>query len=146
MGELRQLYGDFLAVAPTAAVNLDDPESAVLAVNAHEVIGFGLDAREARISVDGWQDTATGLTATVIDRHDASSHPLSLQMPGRHNLADALAAIAGATAAGVEVGDAVAALGSFRGLARRFDIVGTSPGGVTVIDDFGHNPEKCRAT
>jgi UDP-N-acetylmuramate--alanine ligase len=44
------------------------------------------------------------------------------------------------------VADAVAALGSFTGLARRFDIVGTSPGGVTVIDDFGHNPDKVAAT
>ena len=38
------------------------------------------------------------------------------------------------------------ALGSFAGLARRFDVIGTSPSGITVIDDFGHNPEKCRAT
>ena len=67
-------------------------------------------------------------------------------MPGRHNLSNALAAIAAANAAGVPVADAVAALGHFAGLARRFDIIGTSPAGVTVIDDFGHNPEKCRAT
>jgi UDP-N-acetylmuramate--alanine ligase len=38
------------------------------------------------------------------------------------------------------------ALRSFAGLARRFDVVGTSPQGITVIDDFGHNPEKCAAT
>ena len=38
------------------------------------------------------------------------------------------------------------ALASFRGLARRFDVVGTSAGGVTVIDDFGHNPDKVAAT
>jgi UDP-N-acetylmuramate--alanine ligase len=44
------------------------------------------------------------------------------------------------------VGDAVSALASFEGLARRFEVIGTSPSGVTVIDDFGHNPEKCRAT
>jgi UDP-N-acetylmuramate--alanine ligase len=44
------------------------------------------------------------------------------------------------------VAEAVAALGSFTGLARRFDIVGTSLGGVTVIDDFGHNPDKVSAT
>ncbi len=49
-------------------------------------------------------------------------------------------------AAGVPVADAVAALASFKGLARRFDIIGTSASGVTVIDDFGHNPEKARAT
>jgi UDP-N-acetylmuramate--alanine ligase len=44
------------------------------------------------------------------------------------------------------VAEAVAALGSFVGLARRFDIVGTSPLGITVIDDFGHNPDKVSAT
>jgi UDP-N-acetylmuramate--alanine ligase len=44
------------------------------------------------------------------------------------------------------VGQAVEALASFTGLARRFDIVGTSPGGITVIDDFGHNPDKVAAT
>ena len=44
------------------------------------------------------------------------------------------------------VHDACLALSTFAGLARRFDVIGTSPSGITVIDDFGHNPEKCRAT
>src|SRR5690606_2783858 len=66
--------------------------------------------------------------------------------PGRHNLANALAAIGAASAAGVPVGEAVAALASYAGLARRFEIVGTSPSGITVIDDFGHNPDKAAAT
>ena len=44
------------------------------------------------------------------------------------------------------MGTAVEALASFAGLARRFDIIGTSASGITVIDDFGHNPEKCAAT
>ena len=71
---------------------------------------------------------------------------LRVRMPGRHNLANALAAVAGASAAGVPVEEAARALATFEGLARRFDLIGTSPTGVTVIDDFGHNPEKCRAT
>src|SRR5690606_37775673 len=73
-------------------------------------------------------------------------YPLRVRMPGRHNLSNALAAVAGAVAAGVPVHDACVALSTFEGLARRFDVIGTSPSGVTVIDDFGHNPEKCRAT
>ena len=146
MDELRVLFGDFLAAAPRAAVNLDDPESAALARRANEVVGFGIDAADARISVSTWSDSALGISATVVDRQDGASHALDLGMPGRHNLANALAAIAGAVAAGVPAGEAVAALGSFTGIARRFDIIGTSPSGVTVIDDFGHNPEKCRAT
>tara|TARA_R100001126_G_C4822862_1_gene147622 strand:- start:227 stop:856 length:630 start_codon:yes stop_codon:yes gene_type:complete len=84
--------------------------------------------------------------ALIVDRHDGSQHPLTLHLPGRHNLSNALAAIAGAAAAGIPVGKAVEALAAFAGLARRFDIVGTSPSAITVIDDFGHNPEKCAAT
>ena len=82
----------------------------------------------------------------IVDRHDGKTWPLKLNLPGRHNLSNALAAIAGAVAAGVPVGQAVEALGSFAGLARRFDIIGNTPSGITVIDDFGHNPEKCAAT
>jgi UDP-N-acetylmuramate--alanine ligase len=146
MDELRVLFGDFLATAPRAAVNFDDAESAALAGRANEVVGFGIEADDARISVGDWSEGALAIAATVVDRQDGSSHALGLAMPGRHNLANALAAIAGAAAAGVPVGEAVAALGSFTGMARRFDVIGTSPSGVTVIDDFGHNPEKCRAT
>src|SRR5690554_1945668 len=146
MDELRVLFGDFLAAAPFSAVNLDDPESAALARRAGQVIGFGIESTDARISVGEWVESPASLSATILDRIDGSSHQLTLRMPGRHNLANALAAIAGAAAAGVSVADAVAALGSFAGLARRFDIIGTSPSGITVIDDFGHNPEKCRAT
>jgi UDP-N-acetylmuramate--alanine ligase len=146
MDELRGLFGDFLATAPHAAVNLDDPESAALASRANDVIGFGIDSPDAPVSVSAWSGNALGIVATVVDRRDGSSHALVLRMPGRHNLANALAAIAGAAAAGVSVAESVAALGSFTGMARRFDVIGTSPSGVTVIDDFGHNPEKCRAT
>ena len=148
MEELRQLFGDFLARADIAAVNFDDEESRLLAGRAKRLVSYGLDNQEAMIGVDGGTIAlATNRsTATLIDRRDHSIHVLNLPMPGRHNLSNALAAIASAVAAGVAVSDAVAALASFAGLARRFDVIGTSASGVTVIDDFGHNPEKARAT
>jgi len=144
--ELRELFGNFLASAKNAAVNFDDPEAHVLVRAEHQVIGFGIQSKDARISVTDYAEGPASLTAMVIDRLDGSSHALQLAMPGRHNLANALAAIAGAVSAGVSTKDAVAALAGFKGLARRFDIIGTSPSGITVIDDFGHNPEKCAAT
>ena len=148
MAELRELFGDFLAVAGAAAVNFDDAEARALAQRAASVTSFGIASVEAQIGVEpgSIREGATGIAATVIDRAAGTAHPLTLPMPGRHNLANALAAVAGAAAAGVPVAESVAALASFKGLARRFNILGTSPGGVTVIDDFGHNPEKCRAT
>jgi UDP-N-acetylmuramate--alanine ligase len=66
-------------------------------------------------------------------------------VPGRHNAANALAALAAARAAGVPLQKAAEALGGFNGLRRRFDVVGTR-NGISVIDDFGHNPDKIGAT
>lgn len=148
MDELRVLFGDFLAAAKIAALNLDDPECRALANRARRGIGFGVDSSDAEIGIEPGSilETASSLYAIVLDRQDGTRHPLTLQVPGRHNLANGLAAIAAAKAAGVPVAEAVAALGGYAGLARRFEIVGTSPSGVTVIDDFGHNPEKCAAT
>ncbi|NOU04256.1 MAG: UDP-N-acetylmuramate--alanine ligase [Novosphingobium sp.] len=146
--ELRALFGDFLARAEVAAVNFDDAESVALAPRAQCVVSFGIDSAEAMIGVapGSLVEGPTGLSATIEDRRDGSAAALALKVPGRHNLANALAAIAACTAAGVPVAEAVHALGSFAGLARRFDILGTSQGGITVIDDFGHNPDKVAAT
>jgi UDP-N-acetylmuramate--alanine ligase len=68
-----------------------------------------------------------------------------LLVPGRHNVSNALAALAAAYAAGVPLEDAAAALQEFRGVRRRMEVVGTA-NGVTVIDDFAHNPDKIAAT
>ncbi|MEQ1497990.1 MAG: Mur ligase family protein [Novosphingobium sp.] len=148
MEELRELFGDFLARADCAVVNFDDPEAAELAPMARCLISFAIDHSEAMIAVRAGSinEGPTSLIATIEDRRDCSAAELNLKLPGRHNLANALAAIAACNAAGVPVAEAVHALSSFAGLARRFDIVGTSAAGVTVIDDFGHNPEKCAAT
>jgi len=146
--ELRELFGNFLSRADVAAINLDDAETAALAARAKALVTFAIASSAAMIGVAPGSVTEgpTSLTATVLDRRDSTAHDLVLKVPGRHNLFNALAAIAACNAAGVPVATAVAALGSFSGLARRFDIVGTSARGVTVIDDFGHNPDKVAAT
>jgi len=148
MEELRVLFSGFVMAARRVAANADDDEARLIAGHASNAVTYGILSPDAAIGAAGStiEDTATGISAEVIDRRDGTTHALQLQMPGRHNLSNALAAIAGAAAAGVPVAAAVGALASFKGLARRFDVIGTSPSGVTVIDDFGHNPEKCRAT
>ena len=76
---------------------------------------------------------------------EGERHEVRLAVPGRHNASNALAAIAASRLLGVRVEDAVAAIGRFEGLRRRLEIVGEA-GGVTVIDDFAHNPDKIAAT
>jgi UDP-N-acetylmuramate--alanine ligase len=66
-------------------------------------------------------------------------------MPGRHNASNALAALAATHALGVPLADGAAALERFAGLRRRLETIGTA-GGVTVIDDFAHNPDKIAAS
>ena len=146
--ELRELFGTFVAAAPRAALNFDCEETRALAGGAQELLSFGIDHPQATFGIEPGtiEDTPTGVAALLVDRREDVAHALRVHMPGRHNLANALAAVAGAAAAGVPVHEAVLALDSFAGLARRFDVIGTSHSGITVIDDFGHNPEKCRAT
>lgn len=148
MEELRALFGDFLKVSGRGVINADDEEAFRLVAQANEPLTFGIDNSCAALGIveGSMAEGPTRQAALVVDRRDGSEHALRLDMPGKHNLSNALAAIAGANAAGVLVADAVAALGEFKGLARRFDVIGTTEGGITVIDDFGHNPEKCRAT
>jgi UDP-N-acetylmuramate--alanine ligase len=148
MEELRELFAGFLEASGSAALNLDDAETAALIGHARNKMTFAIERQDAmlRIEPGSIAQAAAGIAATLIDARDGASYALTLNVPGLHNLANAIAAIAGASLAGVPVSDAVSALASFSGLARRFDILGTSPSGVTVIDDFGHNPEKVAAT
>jgi UDP-N-acetylmuramate--alanine ligase len=68
-----------------------------------------------------------------------------LPVPGRHNVENALAALAACAALGVPLAALVEPLADFQGVARRFQVVGTRAG-VTVVDDFGHNPAKVAAS
>jgi UDP-N-acetylmuramate--alanine ligase len=69
----------------------------------------------------------------------------ALQVPGRHNVLNALAAVAASCAVGVEFGMAAAALTRFRGTERRFEVKG-HVAGVTVVDDYAHHPTEIEVT
>lgn len=142
--ELRILFGDFIAKARYAVWNNDDEESLALVAscgpeNARS-FGFSEGADYRAFDVE-----AKSLGSSFTMRTGGKDYPVVLQVPGRHNIANALAAIAASCAIGVPVDRAIAAIETFVGLARRFDIVGTA-NDITVIDDFGHNPDKIAAT
>ncbi|APW72291.1 Mur ligase family protein, partial [Sphingopyxis granuli] len=141
LDELHQLFGDFAAKARVAVINADDAESAPLLAGGN-VLRFGFsDAAAVRGS--DFEPLPDGCRFTVHFAGD--SHAARLLMPGRHNAANALAAIAAARALNIPVAQSVAALADFAGLARRYEVLGQA-GGVTVIDDFAHNPDKVAAT
>ena len=172
--ELRQLFGDFAKKAKCCVWNADDAETVALMGSlspspSGEGLGRGLSADTAPDGqapppappLKGRGDFSFGFTpqadirATDITdlplgsrltlHAHSETHPVELIVPGRHNIANALAAIAACIALDVSVTQAVRGVETFNGLARRFDIVGTA-NNITVIDDFGHNPDKIAAT
>ena len=78
-------------------------------------------------------------------RDSGEAVKVALKVPGLHNVANALAALSVAKACGVSLAEAAAHLGEFSGIRRRLEVVGTA-NGITVIDDFAHNPDKIAAT
>ncbi len=126
-------------------VNLDDPETRALAetVPGDKRIGYGFDAPSADFMGKDLKLEPQGVRFAL--EAEGARHEVQVGVPGRHNASNALAAITAARALGVRVEDAVAALARFEGLRRRLELVGEA-GGVTVIDDFAHNPDKIAAT
>jgi UDP-N-acetylmuramate--alanine ligase len=67
-------------------------------------------------------------------------------VPGVHNARNAAAALTACRAIGADLATAAAALRDFSGAGRRFERLGTTPGGAIVIDDYAHHPTEVRAT
>ena len=145
MAELRTLFADFIAGAEAAIVNIDNDEAAALAgsLPAVRVATFAID-RDADFVARAISEAPFAVSFDLVVAGNAPVR-VALQVPGRHNVANALAAIAASVAAGIAIEEAVAAIAGFTGLRRRFDLVGEA-NGVAVIDDFGHNPDKIAAT
>jgi UDP-N-acetylmuramate--alanine ligase len=78
-------------------------------------------------------------------RRGESLGEVSLSAPGRHNVSNALAAVAVASELGIPFDKIREGLASYRGVQRRFQIKGERDG-VTVVDDYGHHPAEIRAT
>ncbi|MGA9796260.1 MAG: Mur ligase family protein [Rhizomicrobium sp.] len=139
MDELRALFRDFTAKAKVAVLNLDNDESKALAPGARRAITYSLSDPHADL-----------VATTIVPKPDGIAFEVGgarvhLKVPGRHNVSNALAALAAAQAAGVPLAEAAKALEGFTGVKRRLETVGTA-NGITVIDDFAHNPDKIAAT
>ena len=146
MEELRDLFGGFTGRAAKAVLNLDNLETQALAQSlpADKVITFALGEESATLNAHNLEPMPTGMRFTLTELGGAK-HAVVLNVPGAHNVANALAALGAVRAIGVPLAEAVAALETFAGIRRRMEVVGTA-NGVTVIDDFAHNPDKIAAT
>jgi UDP-N-acetylmuramate--alanine ligase len=147
LDELRVLFRTFIAKAERAVINLDDAETVALAASLprERVLSWSLKDRNADLFATGLSPRPDGIDFQLVEKGSVNPIAVRLQVPGRHNVANALAALAAAKAAGVPVAKGAEVLARFEGIRRRLEVVGTA-NGITVIDDFAHNPDKIAAT
>jgi len=147
MDELRALFRAFVNKAEIAILNLDNEETAALAAElpASRKLTYSIGGAKADLQARDIEPLSDGIAFTVSERNAAAPLKVRLKVPGRHNVSNALAAIGAARAAGFSLAEATDALASFKGISRRLDVIGTA-NGITVIDDFAHNPDKITAT
>lgn len=109
------------------------------------VLFYGLEDKRADWRATGlWYNEAGGVDFVVQGRGRALGS-VRLQLPGRHNVLNALAALAVTDYFGLIFDEVEAALVEFEGIGRRFDVRGKTSG-VIVIDDYAHHPTAIRAT
>jgi UDP-N-acetylmuramate--alanine ligase len=147
MDELRALFAAFVGKARTAVLNLDNDEAAGLAAHlpADRRVTYSLNSADADLVGSDAKLEPAAVRFRATWRATGEAADIRLPVPGLHNAANALAAIAAAEACGVGLAEASAALAEFKGVRRRLEVAGTA-NGVAVIDDFAHNPDKIAAT
>jgi UDP-N-acetylmuramate--alanine ligase len=147
LAELRALFGAFARKAESVVLNLDNAETATLRseLKPSRAVTFSLRDESADLLAGPPVCSPAAIRFPVKLHGRSRAAKVMLQVPGMHNVANALAALGAALACGITLADATAHLHAFAGIRRRLEIVG-SAGGVTVIDDFAHNPEKIAAT
>lgn len=150
---LRHAFIDFLHRLPfygLAVLCVDDPVIREILPEVSRPLltyGFSDDARFRATSI-----SQTGTRTHFVVERPRGCEPLSitLNLPGKHNILNALAAIAIATELKISDEAIISALAKFEGIGRRFQIYGNfsiaETGAVTLIDDYGHHPREVAAT
>lgn len=150
--KLKDTFVEFLHHLPfygMAVMCVDDPVvREVLPKVTRPVVTYGVeqdaDVRALNVRFNGSQSQ---FDVQLPDTTELLS--VTLNMPGVHNIQNALAAIAVAHELGVELGAIQQALQTFAGIGRRFQIHGdiqTAKGDVLLVDDYGHHPSEMKAT
>ncbi len=144
--ELETLFADFITRASKAAVlNFDDARVKSLAgSDCAPFLSYAIDNEAADLRAVNLSFEPTSVAFTLRES-GGGSYPVRLNVPGAHNVSNALAALSVAKILELDMVKAINALEGFKGIARRFEIVGSQKG-ITLIDDFAHNPDKIAAT
>lgn len=142
-----EVFRRFVALVPVEGFLAYGTGSAVLTEVAQRAAGekipFGLNSGAA-VRADRMSASESGVRFRLLVEGSAGPE-VALRVPGEHNVLNALGALAAARELGVGVGEAARALSGFRGVGRRFEVVGQL-GEALVADDYAHHPTEIAAT
>ena len=153
-GRLKQTFVDFLQRLPfygVAVLCADDPNvREILPQVSKQIVSYGL-TESANVRAENVVARNGQMQFECVRINGSISRfPVTLNLPGMHNVLNALAAIAVATELGVSDVDIIKALAEFKGVGRRFQRYGevtlAAGGSFTLIDDYGHHPVEMKAT
>jgi UDP-N-acetylmuramate--alanine ligase len=153
-GRLKDAFVDFLQRLPfygVAVLCADDPHvREIMPRVAKQIVGYGLD-ESANVRAENVKAQDGRMYFDCVRVNGGTTRfPVTLNLPGAHNVRNALAAIAVAGELGVPDAVMVKALSEFTGVGRRFQRYGEvslpAGGAFTLIDDYGHHPAEMRAT
>ena len=132
--------------AKTIVVNGDNKNAmkALEGITNAQIVTFGFSP-ENDYYAENIENTERARERFSIVKRGGGTARVTLSIPGRHNIFNALAAFAVADRMGVETDRIITSLHSFTGVHRRFELLGRF-GGVTVADDFAHHPTELTAT
>jgi UDP-N-acetylmuramate--alanine ligase len=133
LGELEEAFAEF---ARPSSVRVLGPGVGLPGAGAE--LSFGIESGDLR--AERVELLPLGSRFTV------EGAQVELSVPGRHNVLNALAALAACRATGLEPAEAAPALASFSGAGRRFEGHGRTASGARVFDDYAHHPTEVRAT
>ena len=152
--ELEQAFRSFLDRLPPDGTAIAWSGAAPAVATGRRVVTYdvadqaanGAGPSQARADLVARNVRQSGLDMEFDLVHDSQpAGSFVLPVPGRHNVLNALAALAACTVAGCDLGQAARALGSFRAAGRRFELRGEGRG-VRVFDDYAHHPTEVAAT
>ena len=145
LADIVGAFSQFVRGARNIVLCADDRGANSLPMpSATEVVRYGFDSADARLVARGLESRDGGSAFDVVF-DDEMLGRVSLAVPGRHNVLNALAAIGSGLALGADFGAMARGLAAFAGAERRFQRLGEI-GGVCVVDDYAHHPTEIAAT
>ncbi len=145
LDDLRRTFAQFVRGARWVVLCADDVEANVIPTPpTAEVIRYGIHSPDARLRATALRREGLGMHFTVV--YDGTPRgDIALSVPGEHNVRNALAALAVGIGLGATVPQMAPGLAAFRGVERRFQLLGEA-GGAMVVDDYAHHPTEVLAT